>query len=127
MAAVHKLVAWVHEGIALVPATETASAWWVLDKRAGDASGKAALLVALSRSVGIPARPVAGFVYHDGRFHYSAWAEVWLTEWAPVDPTLGIADGSHIRLTVGNLALPGSLPGLIGRWRPRMINIEEAP
>jgi transglutaminase-like putative cysteine protease len=127
VAAVHQLVSWVHEEIALVPATEPASAWYVLDKKAGDASGKAALFVALSRSVGIPARPVAGFVYHDGRFHYSAWAEVWLTAWAPVDPTLGIADGSHIRLTVGSLALPGSLPGLIGRLRPRMINIEEAP
>ena len=127
MAAVDKLVRWVHGNIALVPATEPASAWYVLDQRAGDASGKAAVFVALSRSVGIPARPVAGFVYHDGRFHYSAWAEVWLTEWAPVDPTLGLADGSHIRLTVGNLALPGSLPELIGRLRPRMISIEEAP
>ena len=127
MAAVHKLALWVHEEIALVPATEPASAWWVLDQQAGDASGKAALFVALSRSVGIPARPVAGFVYHDGRFHYSAWAEVWLTEWAPVDPTLGLADGSHIRLTTGSLALPGGLPELIGRLRPRMISIEEAP
>lgn len=127
MGAVDKLVRWVHDEIALVPATEPASAWWVLHQRAGDASGKAAVFVALSRSVGIPARPVAGFVYHDGRFHYSAWAEVWLTEWAPVDPTLGLADGSHIRLTVGNLARPGSLPELIGRLRPRMISIEEAP
>ncbi len=127
IAAVHKLVDWVHEEIALVPATEPASAWWILDQQAGDASGKAALLVALGRSVGIPMRPVAGFIYQDGRFHYSAWAEVWLTEWAPVDPTLGTADGSHIRLTVGSLATPGNLPGLIGRLRPRMINIEEAP
>lgn len=129
MAAVDKLVHWVYQEIALVPATEPASAWWVLDQGAGDASGKAAVFVALSRSVGIPARPVAGFVYHDGRFHYSAWAEVWLTEWAPVDPTLGqtFADGSHIRLTIGSLALPGSLPELIGRLRPRVISIEEAP
>ena len=127
LGAVDKLVRWVHGNIALVPATEPASARYVLDQQAGDASGKAAVFVALSRSVGIPARPVAGFVYHDGRFHYSAWAEVWLTKWAPVDPTLGLADGSHIRLTVGNLALLGSLPELIGRLRPRMISIEEAP
>jgi hypothetical protein len=129
MAAVDKLVRWVHQEIALAPATEPASAWYVLDQQAGDASGKAAVFVALSRAVGIPARSVAGYVYHDGRFHYSAWAEVWLTEWVAVDPTLGqlFADGSHIRLTTGNLALPGSLPELIGRLRPRMISLEEAP
>lgn len=129
MGAVDKLVDWVRHEVELISATEPASAWYVLDQRAGDASGKAAVFVALSRSLGIPARPVAGFVYHDGEFHYGAWAEVWLTEWVAVDPTLGqmFADGSHVRLTTGNLALPGSLPDLIGRLRPRLISIEVAP
>ncbi len=126
MRSVELLTQWVTEEVALTPVRGSATASYVLDQAAGDASGKAVLFVALCRAAGIPARPVAGFVYRDGVFSYHTWAEVWLTEWIGVDPTLGqpFADASHIRLAVGGLALPGSLPALIGRLRPRMLTIE---
>lgn len=128
IAAYTSLVEWIHREIALIPPGEPTGAWHVLDSRTGDASGQAALFVAMARSAGIPARTVAGFVHQNGRYHYSAWAEVWLTEWVAVDPTLGQAwpDGSHIRLTTGGLALPGGLPERIGRLRPRLVSLEEA-
>ena len=122
------LAEWVDREIVLEPSQEPVTARNVLERRAGDASGKAVLFVAMCRAVGIPARPVAGFVYRDGHFTYHTWAEMWLTEWIAVDPTLGqpAADASHIRLAIGGLALPGSLPNLIGRVRPRMLNVEES-
>ncbi len=127
--AVELLTQWVTEEVALTPGQGSATASYVLDQEVGDADGKAVLFVALCRAVGIPARPVAGFVYRDGVFAYHSWAEVWLTEWVGVDPTLGqpFADASHIRLALGGLALPGSLPAVIGRLRPRMLTIEVSP
>jgi len=122
------LAEWVDREIVLETGREPVTARNVLERGAGDASGKAVLFVAMCRAVGIPARPVAGFVYRDRHFAYHTWAEVWLTEWIAVDPTLGqpATDASHIRLAIGGLALPGSLPSLIGRLRPRMLNVEES-
>ena len=129
LGAIDLLMQWINREITLAPTGRPSSAWYVLDQRAGDASGQAALLVAMCRAAGIPARPVAGLVYYDGRFHYSAWAEVWLTEWVGVDPVLGqpFADASHIRLATGSLALPGSLASMIGKLSPRVVDIEVAP
>ena len=58
----------------------------------GDAYSFSLLFCALTRAVGIPSRPVAGFlVYGDriSRIHY--WAEFYLPRfgWVPVDPSLG--------------------------------------
>lgn len=50
------------------------------------------LFCAMSRAIGIPARPVAGFlIYGDKRRRIHYWAEYYLAGfgWAPVDPTLG--------------------------------------
>ena len=129
MAAADRLARWVAEEIELAPAAEPAGAWRVLQQKRGDASGKTALFVALCRAAGIPARPVAGFVYRAGRFHYHVWAEVWLTEWVGADPALrqSFADASHIRLVTGAVAYTGSLPALIGRLRPRLVEFELAP
>jgi transglutaminase-like putative cysteine protease len=126
MAAVERLTLWVHDEINLVPPTRSMGAWRVLEQRAGDASGQAALLVALCRALGIPARPVAGLVYIGGAYHYSAWVEVWYTEWVATDPVGGHAgaDAARIRLTTGSLATPGELAALIGRLEPRLIDLE---
>ena len=54
------------------------------------------LFCALSRAVGIPSRPVAGFiVYGDRRARVHDWAEFYLPTfgWVPVDPSLG--DGAR--------------------------------
>ena len=90
------------------------SAIRVLEARAGDCNEVTVLFVALARAVGLPARPVAGLLWRDGRFYYHAWAEVYLGDWVAVDPMLGtIADVSRVRLTTG-LARHVDLLRLIG-------------
>ena len=57
-----------------------------------DVYGFAMLYCAMTRAVGIPARPVAGFViYGDRRARIHYWAEFYLPQfgWVPVDPSLG--------------------------------------
>ncbi len=58
------------------------------------------LFLAMCRSVGIPARYVAGITYSKEGWGYHAWAEVYLDDrWVPVDPTwneIGWIDGTHI-------------------------------
>jgi transglutaminase-like putative cysteine protease len=72
--------------------------------------------VALARSLGLPARAVAGLVYLDGSFFYHAWPEVWLGDWVAVDPTFGQtpADATHLRFTTGSLAQQVEIARLIG-------------
>ena len=90
------------------------SAIRVLDARAGDCNEVTVLFVALARAVGLPARPVAGLLWRDGRFYYHAWAEVYLGDWVAVDPMLGkLADVNRVRLTTG-LARHVDLLRLIG-------------
>lgn len=75
-------------------ATGAASARQAYDEGSGDCTEHAALFVALARAAGLPARNVGGFVYLSAgngsyaMFGYHAWAEVWLGEWVPVDPTV---------------------------------------
>jgi transglutaminase-like putative cysteine protease len=93
------------------------SAIRVLEARGGDPSEVTVLFVALARAVGLPARPVAGLLWRDGRFYYHAWAEVYLGDWVAVDPMLGTtADVHRIRLTTG-LARHVDLLRLIGNLR----------
>jgi transglutaminase-like putative cysteine protease len=63
-----------------------------LETRKADSYIYAGLFCALARSVGIPSRPVAGYLVNrdlDSRRHY--WAEFYLESvgWVPVDPYLG--------------------------------------
>lgn len=68
-----------------------ATALEVLERRKGDCSEKATLLVALARAAGIPARAVGGLVYHRRAFAGHMWAELWIPGegWALFDPSLG--------------------------------------
>ncbi len=93
----------------------------VLAAGRGDCTEHTALLVALARSLGIPARPVHGLVfaaYGDGvpSLYWHAWVEVRSGgEWIQLDPTFGqpIADATHIALgggtRVDTVGLLGSL------------------
>lgn len=59
------------------------------------------LFTAMARSVGIPVRYVEGLVYSGEEWNYHAWAEVYIDEWLPVDPTyneVGFVDSSHVSL-----------------------------
>ena len=58
------------------------------------------LFLAMTRSVGIPAKYISGITYNEGRWGYHAWAEVYIGGWVPVDPTwneVGWLDASHIK------------------------------
>ena len=117
--AVRTLCAWVHEHLAQQSTkTATASALETLRSRAGDCSEHAALLCAMARSVGMPAREATGLTYRGGALWFHAWTEVYLGKrWIPVDATVnfvGLPAGS-IRLDVrdGKTARAGALPALV--------------
>jgi hypothetical protein len=97
--------------------------------RRGDSSDRAQLLVEMARTLGIPARPVAGLLSSGGRLRYRAWAEVWLGAWVPVDPTLGQfpADGGHFRLLTHATARPAAIVSLVGAVRPTLDNPTTVP
>jgi transglutaminase-like putative cysteine protease len=93
------------------------SALLALLRRRGDGNAHVALFVALARALGLPARPVAGLLYAQGRFYYHAWAEVYLNGWVALDPTFDQfpADATRLRLVRGEMAQPVSLVRLVGR------------
>ncbi len=71
----------------------------VYDERRGTCDEFTNLFLAMCRSVGIPARYVAGIIYSKEGWGYHAWAEVYLGKWVPVDPTwneIGWLDATHI-------------------------------
>ena len=80
-----------------------------LETRKADAYSYSILFCALSRAVGIPARPVAGYLMEPGESsgtrHY--WAEFFLETvgWIPVDPFLG---EGRIRVSIPPEANPRS-------------------
>ena len=62
-----------------------ASATEILENREGDCSEHTVLMVALCRSVGIPARAAVGVMYGEGIFAYHMWPEVYVGEWVGLD------------------------------------------
>ncbi|MGB6866189.1 MAG: transglutaminase-like domain-containing protein [Candidatus Aminicenantaceae bacterium] len=62
-----------------------ASAKEILENREGDCSEFTVLMVALCRSVGIPARAAVGVMYGQGIFAYHMWPEVYVGEWVGLD------------------------------------------
>jgi transglutaminase-like putative cysteine protease len=68
----------------------TASALEALRSGGGDCTEHAALVTALARAAGLPARQAFGLVQDGEGFQFHAWAEVHAGDrWVPVDPTLG--------------------------------------
>jgi hypothetical protein len=96
--------------------TGSASAKQAYDEKAGDCTEHAALFVALARAAGLPARNAGGFVYACSPrgtvaiFGYHAWAEVWLGQWVPVDPTVGEL-GTSARYVFFDIDEPGETHG----------------
>jgi len=76
-----------------------------LESLSGDCTEHTVLLIAMARSVGIPARICAGLASLGDAFNYHFWAEVYVGTWVQMDPTLGqeIADANHIQLQGGIL------------------------
>jgi transglutaminase-like putative cysteine protease len=95
--AAREIVKLVHDRVAYKPGstgvqTSAQEAWAA---RSGVCQDMAHISVALLRAAGLPARYVSGYLHPDpkalpgrtvaGQSH--AWAEYWIGEWVPVDPT----------------------------------------
>ena len=117
------------------PTVSLPSALEVLRTKVGDCNEHTVLLVALARSLGIPARINVGLVYVRGAFYYHAWPEVYLDEgngrglWLPVDPTFNQfpADATHVRLARGGLDKQTAILPLIGRVKMTVLQVDVAP
>lgn len=109
---VFKLAKWTKANIAYnltslnVEASQSAS--WVLEHREGVCDELTSLFVAMVRSLGIPAKFIAGISYtdldeFDSPWGPHGWAEVYFpqTGWVPFDVTYGqygYVDATHIKL-----------------------------
>ncbi|NQV08842.1 transglutaminase domain-containing protein [Candidatus Woesearchaeota archaeon] len=132
--AVFKIADWVESSIdySLDTLTSTVSqpASWVLDKRYGVCDELTSLFIALSRSVGIPARYISGVAYTNWNdlndFGAHAWAEVYFPDvgWIPFDITygeFGFVDASHIKLKE---SLDSDEASVNYRWEGWMADLE---
>jgi transglutaminase-like putative cysteine protease len=127
-----RLVRHVNAILEKKPTVSLPSALEVLKTRIGDCNEHTALLVAMARSVGVPARIAVGLVHLRSAFYYHAWAELWIDEgrgtglWLPVDPTLNQfpADATHVRLARGGLDRQAAILGLVGRARVDILDVE---
>jgi transglutaminase-like putative cysteine protease len=90
-----------------------------LKTRAGDCNEHAALLTALLRSAGIPARECVGLVYANDRFFYHAWTEAYVGRWISMDATLNQmpTDATHLKLVQGGLDRQTDIIPLIGKLK----------
>lgn len=108
----HKLAEWTKNNIQYNLSTLTVSvsepASWVLENRLGVCDELTNLFIALCRSLGIPARFVAGIAYSDSDLFVDdwgphGWAEVYFPRygWVDYDVTFGefgFIDPAHIKL-----------------------------
>ena len=108
---VHDLAVWTEDNIDYSLSTLTVQgsqkASWVLKERKGVCDELTTLFIALTRSLGIPARYISGMAYTNyggtNAWGPHAWAEVYFpgTGWVPFDLTyrqFGYVDPSHITL-----------------------------
>ena len=108
---VNKLANWVKISVKYSLDTLTAEvsqkASWVMNAREGVCDEITTLFIAMTRSVGIPARYISGVAYTNWKgmndFGHHAWAEVYFPGygWLPFDITynqMGFIDPGHIKL-----------------------------
>jgi transglutaminase-like putative cysteine protease len=90
-----------------------------LRTRRGNADGKARLLAALARSVGIPARVATGLAILPGGVFSHSWTELWLGRWTAADPSFGQlpASASLVRIAFGEGSRPVDLLPLVASAR----------
>jgi hypothetical protein len=114
--AAHILQDWVFENLEKMPVVSVPDAKEILAHKKGDCNEHAALLTALLRAAGIPARIVVGLVYKEGKFYYHAWNEAYINRWISMDATLRQmpVDATHIKLVEGGIENQIHLVGLIG-------------
>ncbi len=101
-----KLCRWVYESIYDKNLkVGFGSALQTLESLEGDCTEHTVLMIAMARSVGIPARVCAGLVFQRDAFYYHFWPEVYVGKWVAMEPTLGQiqADANHIQLAGSEL------------------------
>jgi len=76
----------------------------ILRSKSGVCRDYAVLYAALARAAGIPTKIATGLMYFRDAFYYHAWAESFVGEWIPMDPTLStdFVDATHIKLAEGD-------------------------
>ncbi len=124
MSKVEALAAWVYENLEKRPEIMVPDALSTLDRRRGDCNEHAALFAALARSMGIPARIVAGLTFSQGAFYYHAWNEVCLDDsWLSLDTTINQipADLGHIAFVVGETKEQIKIGALLGRLQIEVV------
>lgn len=134
-ARVERLTREVNAMLDKAPTMSLPSAKEVLRTKVGDCNEHTVLLVALARSLGIPARINVGVAFVRGAFYYHAWPEVYIDEgkgrgmWLPVDPTFNEfpADATHLRLARGGLDKQTVILPLIGHVKMTVLNVELSP
>ncbi len=98
---------WVHKNMTYIYPPKKRGATAALESMSGDCGQYADLFIALARSLNIPARLQAGFVFSAQRVSYHVWAQIYLphTGWFPVDPTrkdgFGFLDNKRLIASVG--------------------------
>jgi len=120
------LWSWVNQNIEKRPVISLPDALETLENRVGDCNEHAALLCALARSAGIPARIETGLVYMRGRFYYHAWNSLYVGRWITADSALGQfpADVTHLRLITGPPENQLDYAGIIGNMKIRVVSIK---
>jgi hypothetical protein len=117
---------WVHEHMNRKYTISIPSAVDVLERLEGDCNEHTVLLVALARSIGIPAQMNAGLVCVDGRFYYHAWPTLALSSiLIPMDPTFGQdhVDATHIKLIAGELDRQVELMRVLGKVKIKVLDV----
>ncbi|MBF0510407.1 MAG: transglutaminase domain-containing protein [Deltaproteobacteria bacterium] len=122
-AAARKLNIWVFQNLKKHPTLSVPNALETLQTKAGDCNEHAALLTALLRAAGIPARVAVGLGYFRDKFYYHAWCDAYVGRWISMDATLGQfpADATHISFARGGLEQQVVVGGLIGRLEAEVL------
>ena len=105
MGKIAALNTWIYENLSFGFTENSSTALRVLRSRRGDCTEHALLLVALARSLGIPAREVGGYTYteEDRAFWAHAWTQIYNGKrWIDVDPAwdeVGV-NATHVLTTI---------------------------
>jgi transglutaminase-like putative cysteine protease len=105
------------------------SALDILHDPAGVCRDAAVLYTALARAAGIPTRVCAGVVYLRGVFMGHAWAESWVGEWVPFDPTRpeNPVDATHLKFSQGEYTSMFEVLRAMGATEVEVLEQESRP
>ena len=123
-----RIAKWLYQNLEKEFRVTIPSALEVLNSMKGDCNEHSTLLTALTRSLGIPTKIVAGLVYQDDGFYYHAWNEIYAAgHWLPIDSTLYRLrmDAAHIKLAEGALDSQSDIAKLVGNLSIEVIDYKE--